>query len=125
MRRTNEKAFYTLGLLVISLLIYHTLIITGAVSAENVWLGRLQNNEEILKHELASISLLLFVLMFMILNLANRANFISKYIYLLYSVILFMNGIANFFAQSKFELFVFTPLAFFMSYLFFKISKGK
>lgn len=125
MRRTNEKAFYTLGLLVFSLLIYHTLIITGVVSAENVWLGRLETGEDILKHELASIFLLLFVLMFMIFNTINKANHISKYIYLLYAVILFLNGIANFFAQSKFELFIFTPLAFFMSYLFFKISKDK
>ncbi|MEA3370168.1 MAG: hypothetical protein U9Q40_02385 [Campylobacterota bacterium] len=125
MRGTNEKAFYTLGMLIISLLIYHALIITGVLSAENVWLGRLENAEEIFKHELASILLLLFVLMFMLLNTINKANYFAKYIYLLYAVILFLNGIANFFAQSKFELFVFTPLAFFMSYLFYKISKGK
>jgi len=125
MARRNTKAFYTILVLVISLLIYHTLIITGILSADNVWLGRLQNSEEILRHELASISLLIFVLVFMLLNIINKANFISKYIYLLYSVILFINGIANFFAQSKFELFVFTPLAFFMSYLFFNISKEK
>jgi len=125
MKRTDKKAFYILWVLVISLIIYHTLIITGLISAENVWLGRLQSSEDILNHELASISLLVFVLIFMVLNVANKANYISKYIYLLYSVILFTNGIANFFAQSKFELFVFTPLAFFMSYLFFKISKEK
>jgi len=125
MKKTDTKAFYTLGVLVIALLLYHTLIITSVVSAQNVWLGRLANNEEVFKHELVSISLLVIVLIFMALNFKNRAISIAKYIYLFYAIILFLNVIANFFAQSKLELFLFTPLAFWMSYLFFSLSKDK
>jgi len=125
MKNRDKRAFYTLGVLVVGLLMYHTLIITGVVSAQNVWLGRLENSEEVFKHELVSIALLGFVLIFMALNFTNRAIATAKYIYLLYAIILFLNAIANFFANSTLELFLFTPLAFWISYLFFNISKNK
>jgi len=125
MKNRDKRAFYTLGVLVVGLLMYHTLIITGVVSAQNVWLGRLENSEEVFQHELVSIALLGFVLIFMALNFTNRAIATAKYIYLLYAIILFLNAIADFFAQSTLELFLFTPLAFWMSYLFFNISKNK
>lgn len=123
MKNRDKRAFYTLGVLVVGLLMYHTLIITGVVSSQNVWLGRLENSKEVFKHELVSIALLGFVLIFMVLNFMNRAIATAKYIYLLYAIILFLNAIANFFANSTLELFLFTPLAFLMSYLFFSLSK--
>ncbi|MBL0340852.1 MAG: hypothetical protein IPP71_07965 [Bacteroidetes bacterium] len=114
-------------ILIITVLVFHTLIITGIIPYSVVWGGKLKNADQMYLFETGSIVMNMLLLVF----IAVKAHYVkiripSKIITgLLWSfVVLFsLNTVGNLFAETNAETFIFTPLTFITAVLIYRIVK--
>lgn len=123
MSQVQCRSYSILALLLIMLMGYHLLILFGVLGAQNVWLGTLSDEQGILHHEIASVALISIALAAMFTHPFINHDRWVRYLYRFYAVLLFLNGIANMFANNPIEQYLFTPLALYLSYLFYTISR--
>ena len=118
---SQKQAINILVALLTAVLVFHTLILTGVIPYAIVWAGKISTAAEMRKLEVISI----LVNAFAILILVLKANYIKHKIptkilnagILLLAVLFTFNTIGNLFAESRFELYVFTPLTFILAVL--------
>jgi len=112
--------------ILISVLFYHLLIITGVISYELAWGGRLENQTQMYQFETVSIVINLLILLVVCVKgqiIPNKVS--SRFIkVLLYCfVVLFaLNTIGNIFSENIWEAIIFTPLTFVSAILFARLA---
>lgn len=100
--------------------VFHLLVLAGLIPFEIVWGGRLKSREEMIRFEIVSITLNLF----MIFVASHAAGFIQvlnakvvKWLLVLMAILFALNTIGNFFAVDPLERWIFTPLTAILSIL--------
>jgi hypothetical protein len=116
-----------LSILVI-VIIFHLLVLTGIVPSNIVWGGRFQNETQLRNFEVVSVIINAFVILVVAtkgqyLNLHVPMKIINIILWLLVLIFAF-NTIANLFAKTTTEVIIFTPTTFILALLCFRIAKG-
>lgn len=110
------------------LLAFHFAIIFGLISYEQVWAGRLQSEEEMIRFETISIMINLFMLLVLFfkrrLIKKRLKNKVIDYILKACGVFFALNTLGNFFAESKAEMILGSAITLVLSVLFFNVSKS-
>ncbi len=118
----------TLGILSMVLL-FHILIFVQIIPYTIVWGGRLKSVEEMRVFEVVSILINTFIIMVLLLKANYIKNNTSKKllngIIWVFMIVFAVNTIGNLFANTKFELYVFTPMTFVLSLLCLRIVLEK
>ncbi|MCV6609009.1 MAG: hypothetical protein OIF32_12420 [Campylobacterales bacterium] len=126
MKCINRKSLLWLTAVILLILGgYHLLIISEQISSENVWLGMIENREDLLKHEATSLILIGIALVTIILDYFHKVPNITRKIFLFFIVIFGLNTIVNLFAPTLLEQVGFSILAFIMMILMYCLSKKK
>ena len=115
--------------IVVLVLIYHLLIITGAIPYEATWGGRLETYEQMIQFESISIVLNLFFL----LLVAKKGGYIQvKIPPLIITVLLWLfvalfalNTIGNLMATNIWEKVIFTPMTALLAIFFWRMAVEK
>ena len=115
--------------LLTSVLVLHTLILTGAIPYAMVWAGKISTGAEMKKLELISILVNAFAIFILVLKadyIKHKVpvKILNAIIWLL-AVLFSLNTIGNLFAESSFELYFFTPLTFIVALLCLRIVIDK
>ena len=122
---TQKQAVITMIVLLVTLLVFHVLILTETIPYTIVWAGKIGSLQEMRRSEVISI----FINSFMILVFLLHANYVHNKIPIrilnvivwLFVVLFVLNTVGNLFAKSKFELFFFTPISFISAILCLRI----
>lgn len=122
---TQKQAVITMIVLLVTLLVFHVLILTETIPYTIVWAGKIGSLQEMRRSEVISI----FINSFMILVFLLHANYVHNKIPIrilnvivwLFVVLFVLNIVGNLFAKSKFELFFFTPISFISAILCLRI----
>lgn len=113
---SQKQAINSMIVLLTALLVFHTLVLTGVISYAIVWGGKISTAAAMRKLEVISILVNAFSIFILLLKADYIKNKISvillNAIILLLAVLFSLNTIGNLFAESRFELYVFTPLTF-------------
>lgn len=111
--------------LLTAVLVFHMLVLTGAIPYAIVWAGKISTAAEMRKLEVISILVNALAILILLLKAGYIQNKIPakilNAIILLFAVLFSLNTIGNLFAESEFELYVFTPLTFILSVLCLRI----
>jgi|SRR3989337_137446 len=125
---SNLAINVTLGLLSMVLL-FHMLIFVQIIPYTIVWGGRLNSVEEMRVFEVISILINMFIILVLLLKANHIKNNTSKKllngIIWIFAIVFALNTIGNLFANTKFELYVFTPMTFVLSLLCLRIVLEK
>jgi hypothetical protein len=122
---TQKQALNLMLALLILVMLFHISVIAQIIPYEIVWAGKLNSVEKMLKFE--SISILLLIVNVIVLLLKGKylkhkiSVKILNWIIGFYAVLFGFNTIGNFFAETNFELYVFTPLTFISALLCIRI----
>jgi len=107
-------------------LFYHFLIITGIISYEAAWGGRLENKTQMYRFETFSIVLNLFILLVVCLKGQIIKNTVSgkllKFLFYALTVLFALNTVGNIFSENIWEAIIFTPLTFVLAILFARLA---
>ena len=129
-KKINFRLAVNATLTIVALvLIYHLLIITGAIPYEATWGGRLQNEAEMLRFESFSIAMNLFILLLVLIKSGYvkvniPATVITVFLWLL--VALFsLNTVGNLLSASFWELIIFTPMTALLAIFFWRMAVEK
>ena len=118
----------TIGLLCMVLL-FHMLIFLQIITYTIVWGGRLSSVKEMRVFEAISILINVFIVLVLLLKANYIKNNISKKfvngIIWVFVIVFTVNTIGNLFANTNFELYVFTPITFILSLLCLRIVLEK
>ena len=122
---SQKKALNLMIALLIVVLLFHTLVLTGIIPYSIVWAGKISSVKEMRIFETVSIIINAFLIIILLL----RSNYIQNSIpgrrlNVIIWVFIFLfglNTIGNLFAKSKFELYLFTPLTFISAILCLRI----
>ncbi len=111
------------------ILVFHFLVLTGLISYEVAWGGRLKSKNEMIVFETASIllnSLFLFVVLVKANYLIISISSVFLKIILWGMVVIFaLNTVGNLFAINPWEKYLATPITLILSLLSYKIAKEK
>jgi hypothetical protein len=122
---SQKQAINSMIALLTAVFVFHTLVLTGVISYTIVWGGKISTAADMRKLEVISILVNAFSILILLLKAGYIENKISvkllNAIILLLAVLFSMNTIGNLFAESKFELYVFTPLTFISAVLCLRI----
>jgi len=115
-----------LVVLLFILLIFHFLVITGAVPFGIIWGGKLKNYSQVLVYESVSIGINLIMILVVSVNAefikftVNRI-LVKASLWVMFFLFL-LNTLGNFTSQNQFERIVFGPLTLVISFLCLKLS---
>lgn len=125
MLRSTERLQVLAALMTtLSLLgLYHGLILMGHLSSEYVWLGRIQNHEELLRHEGASLMIIAFALITLGLVGLRRLHSVTQPLLYLFTILFAANTVANLFAPTWTERIAFTVVALGLTLLTFRLTQ--
>jgi CDP-diglyceride synthetase len=126
---SQKQAIIIMIVLLAIVLVFHTLVLTGAIPYAIVWAGKINSLANMRKLEVISILVNAFAILILLLKadyIQNKipVKIINAVIWLF--VLLFsLNTIGNLFAESQFELYFFTPLTFISTILCLRIVIDK
>jgi CDP-diglyceride synthetase len=126
---SQKQAIIIMIVLLAMVLVFHTLVLTGAIPYAIVWAGKINSVANMRKLEVISILVNVFAILILLLKadyIQNKipVKIINAVIWLF--VLLFsLNTIGNLFAESQFELYFFTPLTFISTILCLRIVIDK
>ena len=126
----SKKAatFASLCILVLVIL-FHFLILTGVVPFDIVWGGRLKDASQMIRFEIISI----FINLLMLVVVANSAGMLKLKInqkiirggiWIMF-VLFLLNTVGNLFSNNHFEKIVFTPITFLLAVFTFRMAIDK
>lgn len=111
----QKQAINTMIVLLATVLVFHTLVLTGAIPYAIVWAGKINSVGNMRKLEVISILVNVFAILILVLKGGYIKHKIPDKILntIIWALVIFfsLNTIGNLFAKSKFEIFFFTPLA--------------
>ena len=121
-----RRAVNTTLILLTAIMVFHMLVIAGIIPYTIVWGGKLSNSEEMLRFELASVTInLLLVVVIMIkaeyIRIPVSGRIITTILWL-YFGLFSLNTIGNLFAEKSLETIIFTPLTFILALLIYRIA---
>jgi len=109
--------------------IFHILVLSGAISYDTVWGGRLENISQMYIFEIISLiinSIIMFIICMKVGYIKTYINLKIINFMLWFLVIIFLlNTIGNIASLSTFESVVFTPLTFISTLLFYRMAIEK
>jgi len=119
----------TLIVLNIIALSYHLIIITELIPYNNVWGGRLETREQMFQFETVSIVINTFILLVVLvkgeyLKLQIPPKFMNI-LFWIFTILFAFNTLGNIFAESIWEVIIFTPLTLISSILFWRLALDK
>lgn len=128
MKRFISERFAVLVLLLIfsGVILFHLLVLSGAVPFDIVWGGRLKTKEEMIVFE--TVSLILNGFMMVVIAIRGKFLKISRGEKLITGILwgmalLFgLNTIGNLFAENSWETIIFTPMTFILSVLSLRLA---
>ena len=108
--------------------VFHLCVLSGLVPNDIVWGGKFQSVSQLLKFEIASV----IINVFMILVVAIKGQYLGVYVPVkildiflwLMTFIFALNTIGNLFANTLTETVIFTPITFILAVLCFRVAKG-
>jgi hypothetical protein len=122
---SQKKALNLMIALLIVVLLFHTLVLTGIIPYSIVWAGKISSVKEMRIFETVSIIINAFLIIILLLRsnyIQNRIPWRRLNVIIWVFIFLFgLNTIGNLFAKSKFELYLFTPLTFISAILCLRI----
>jgi len=126
---SQKQAINIMIALLTAVLVFHTLVLTGVIPYGIVWAGKISTSAEMQKLEVISILVNAFVILILVLKADYikhkiTAKILNAIIWLL-AVLFTLNTIGNLFAESRFELYLFTPLTFTLALLCLRIVIDK
>ena len=123
---SQEQTINILIVLLMAVLVFHTLVLTGIIPYAIVWAGKISTAAEMRKLEVISILVNAFAILILILKAGYIQNKIPvkilNLIIWLLAVLFSLNTIGNLFAESGFELYFFTSLTFILAVLCLRIT---
>ncbi|MEQ8303104.1 MAG: hypothetical protein RIB47_06910 [Cyclobacteriaceae bacterium] len=110
------------------IVVFHLSVLSGLLPNDIVWGGKLEDESQLIKFEIASVVLNVF----MILIIAIRGQYIKVRIpekmlailIWLMTILFALNTIGNLFANTLTEAIIFTPITFVLAVLCFRVAKG-
>ncbi len=119
----------TMLVLLTLVLVYHFLIITGLISYQVVWGGRLETESQMYVFETISIGINALI----ILVISTKGTYIKAKISIriinillwIITVIFVLNTVGNLFSNNSLETIIFTPLTFISAILCYRIAVEK
>ena len=126
---SQRQAINIMIALLTAVLVFHTLVLTGAIPYAIVWAGKIKTAAEMMKLEVISILVNAFAILILLLKAGYiqhkiPVKILNAIIWLL-AILFGLNTIGNLFAESKFELYFFTPLTFIATILCLRIVIDK
>lgn len=110
-------------------LIYHLLIITGAIPYEATWGGRLESEEQMIQFESVSITLNLFFLALVAVKggyvRVNAPPIIVNILLWLFVAVFTLNTFGNLMATNIWEKVIFTPITALLAIFFWRMAVEK
>jgi hypothetical protein len=118
---------YRLMIVIFSLvLIFHMLVITGAIPYSIIWGGKLKSHAEMVSFESISIAVNCFMLIIVLMraNIINFNNHPVKIRVALWTmfVLFCLNTIGNFLAETLLEKIIFTPMTLILALLSYRLA---
>lgn len=112
--------------ILIGVLIYHLLIITGMIPYEATWGGRLENKAQMYRFETFSIAINFLILLVVcikggILNINGSPRLIKIMLYA-FAILFALNTIGNLFSENIWETLIFTPMTLVLAILFARLA---
>jgi hypothetical protein len=125
---SERTAIHTIITILSLVIIFHILVLTGAIPFTIVWGGRLQTKEQMMRFEIMSI----LINLFMITIVAVRAGYLPlpvnrtviAIILWLMAGLFTMNTVGNLFSTNTFERIAFTPMTLILALLFVRLAVG-
>ncbi|OLY93186.1 hypothetical protein SAMN05444008_12212 [Cnuella takakiae] len=122
------KAAKAIVIILLPVITFHLLVLTGIIPYTIVWGGRLQTQSEMLRFETVSIAINLLMVMLAAvranwLRLALRPVLVQVGLWLMAGLFL-LNTLGNLFSTNRWEQVVFTPLTLVLALLSFWAAKG-
>jgi hypothetical protein len=122
-------AIYGLLFLFVCSLIFHTLVLTGVISFDIIWGGRINSSSEMYVFEAISLStnvlfLLIILLKARFLNLNISQKLINIGVWLM-AILFALNTVGNLFSNNQMEKAIFTPLTFISAIFCFILAMNK
>ncbi len=126
---SQKQAIIIMIVILLVVLLFHSLILAGLIPYGIVWAGKISTVAEMRKLEVISILINAFAILILLLKASYIRNRIPAKILnaitLLFAALFCFNTLGNLFAESRFELYVFTPLTFILAVLSFRIIINK
>lgn len=122
---SQKRAIIIMIALLTVVLAFHTLVITEIIPYAIVWAGRISSVGDMRKVEVISIGVNAFAILILLLKgdyIQHKipVKILNAIIWLL-AVLFSLNTMGNLFAESRFELYFFTPLTFILAVLCLRI----
>lgn len=126
---SERLAAATIATILSLIVLFHLLILTGAIPFDIVWGGRLSSREQMLRFEILSIALNLLMLAIV----GVRAGIFGKNIppmlitiaLWIMAVLFGLNTVGNLLSQNSLERIIFTPLTLVLCVLCLRLALGK
>lgn len=126
---TQKQALNLMISLLTAVVLFHVLVLIQVIPYSIVWAGRINDVAEMRKFETISILINVFFLITLLLKSKSlKSNIPGRWqniIIWFFTVLFGLNTIGNLFAESSFELYVFTPLTFIFTLLCLRIVLEK
>ncbi|WP_207426365.1 hypothetical protein [Pedobacter sp. SYSU D00535] len=123
----SQKQAAVAMLVIFSLvLVFHTLVITEVIPYTIVWGGRLNSRTEMIRFEVVSIAINLFMFMIVaiharLLRIAISRNITRFFLWAMF-VLFMLNTVGNLLSENEFEMLAFTPLTIILSLLSLRLA---
>ncbi len=122
---SQKRAIIIMIALLTVVLAFHTLVLTEIIPYGIVWAGRISSLGDMRKVEVISIGVNAFAILILLLKgdyIQHKipVKILNAIIWLL-AVLFSLNTMGNLFAESRFELYFFTPLTFILAVLCLRI----
>lgn len=126
---SQKQAINIMIALLTAVMVFHALVLTGVIPYAIVWAGKISTAAEMRKMEVVSILVNAFAIFILVLKAdyikhGVPVKILNAIIWLL-AVLFSLNTIGNLFAESRFELYFFTPLSFILAVLCLRIVIGE
>ena len=110
------------------IVVFHLSVLSGLLPNDIVWGGKLEDESQLIKFEIASVALNVF----MILIISIRGQYIKfrlpgkmlTVLIWLMTILFALNTIGNLFANTLTEAIIFTPITFVLAVLCSRVTKG-
>ena len=112
--------------LLIAIIAYHVLIISGVIPYEATWGGRLKTDEEMYRFEAISISMNLLILLVVAIKgghvKAIKPGKVINILLWVFAVLFALNTVGNIFSENIIEAIVFTPVTLLFSLFCYRMA---
>ena len=110
-------------------IVFHLMVIFGALPSSIVWGGRLETHSEVVRFELISALIMLICAGFVLLRLkfvsVGKMATLTQIMMWLLVVMFLLNTLGNIFAESLFERLAFTPITVLLAFFSLRLALGK